>query len=297
MTSPEAAGPADIPSGLIDAVASLVATGPVPLGGYTLAEVDAVSGMVQFLESQPAPEAVAEAVRSLAARNLITTRAGSDEVQVRGDLGIALAFAHRSRVVIDARVTGTEPDRPWRFVLMPQPEDVTLEILIDALGIHFYSLRTTEDALERLWERLPSGDRGPEDAGAEAVLGTDGRRALVSVSRWGEDGDRERMARSGFESRGQRQHLVFRPADTDHVRHHRLAFGERAGLVEGEGFDLAQRFQVCATLDEHTVARIREGAVERRLVLLVIGADVMLERHHDAAVFADDVLADEGALL
>lgn len=189
-TSPQTGG-ADIPKGLIDAVASLVATGPVPLGGYTLAEIDAVSGIVQFLEREPAPELVAEAVRSLAARNLITTTAGSDEVQVRGDLGIALAFQHRSRTVLDARVTGTEPDHPWRFVLMPQPEDVTLEILIDALGIHSYSLRRRREALERLWERLPSGDRGPEDADADAVLAASPKSALISVSHWDDSGDRD----------------------------------------------------------------------------------------------------------
>lgn len=182
---------AEIPRGLVEAVVDLVGTGPVPLGGYTLAEIDAVSGLVQFLETPPAPELVAEAVRSLAARNLITTTAGSDEVQVRGDLGIALAFQHRSRVVLDARVTGTEPDRPWRFILMPQPEAVTLEILIDALGIHFYALRTTEDAFERLWERLPSGDRGPKDAGADALLAASPRTALVTISHWDEAGDRE----------------------------------------------------------------------------------------------------------
>lgn len=189
-TSPQT-GEADLPKGLIDAVVSLVSTGPVPLGGYTLAEIDAVSGIVQFLEQEPAPELVAEAVRSLAARNLITTTAGSDEVQVRGDLGIALAFQHRSRTVLDARVTGTEPDHPWRFVLMPQPEDVTLEILIDALGIHFYSLRTRREALERLWKRLPSGDRGPKDADADAVLAASPKTALISVSHWDEAGDRE----------------------------------------------------------------------------------------------------------
>ena len=181
----------DVPRGLIDAVASLVATGPVPLGGYTLAEIDAVSGIVQFLEEEPAPELVAEAVRSLAARNLITTTAGSDQVEVRGDLGIALAFQERARTVLDARVTGTEPDRPWRFVLMPHPEGVTLEILIDALGIHFYSLRTAEDALERLWDRLPHGDRGPQDADADAVLAASPKTALLSVSHWNEAGDRE----------------------------------------------------------------------------------------------------------
>lgn len=191
MSAGRPAGQADIPSGLIEAVVSLVATGPVPLGGYTLAEIDAVSGVLPFIEQQPTPELVAEAVRSLAARNLITTEAGSDEVQVRGDLGIALAFQHRSRMVLDARVTGTEPDRPWRFLLMPQPEDVTLEILIDALGIHFYSLRAGRDALERLWQRLPSGDRGPRDADADAVLAASPQTALISVSRWDDTGDRE----------------------------------------------------------------------------------------------------------
>ena len=191
MSTPGPSGETGAPQSLIDAVASLVATGPVPLGGYTLAEIDAVSGIVQFLEEEPAPELVAEAVRSLAARNLITTTAGSDQVQVRGDLGIALAFQDRARTVLDARVTGTEPDRPWRFVLMPHPEGVTLEILIDALGIHFYSLRTTEDALQRLWDSLPHGDRGPQDADADAVLAASPKTALISVSHWDDTGDRE----------------------------------------------------------------------------------------------------------
>ena len=182
---------AEIPSGLVDAVVSLVGTGPVTLGGYTLAEIDAVSGIIHFLEREPAPELVAEAVRSLAARNLITTSPGSDTVQVRGDLGIAMAFQQRSRTVVDARITGTEPDRPWRCVLMPQPEDVTLEVLIDALGIHFYALRSTEDALERLFERLPSGDNGPGDADADAILAASPRTALLSISQWEDDGTRE----------------------------------------------------------------------------------------------------------
>jgi hypothetical protein len=188
-TNPQADG-TDIPSGLIDAVAHLVETGPVPLGGYTLAEIDAVSGVVHFLEAEPSPELVAEAVRSLAARNLIATAPGSDEIQVRGDLGIALAFQQRSRVVIDARATGTEPDRPWRFVLMPQPEGVTLEVLIDALGIHFFALRSTDDAYERLWGRLPSGGAGSTDADADRVLPASPKTALVSVSTYDASGDR-----------------------------------------------------------------------------------------------------------
>ncbi len=191
MNATKPSGDAEIPHGLVEAVVGLVGTGPVPLGGYTLAEIDAVSGIIHFLEREPPAELVAEAVRSLAARSLITTSAGSDQIQVRGDLGIALAFQHRARTVLDARVTGTEPDRPWRFVLMPQPEGVTLEVLIDALGIHFYSLRTTEEALDRLWERLPSGDRADQDADADALLASSPHTALISVSHWEAGGTRE----------------------------------------------------------------------------------------------------------
>jgi hypothetical protein len=205
-------GDTEIPKGLVEAVVGLVGTGPVPLGGYTLAEIDAVSGVIQFLEREPPAELVAEAVRSLAARSLITTTAGSDQVQVRGDLGIALAFQHRARSVLDARVTGTQPDHPWRFVLMPQPEGVTLEVLIDALGIHFYSLRTTPDTMERLWERLPSGDRAAPDADADAVLASSTQTALVSVSHWEDDGTRATddvvLARDG-----ERCHVFLRDPD------------------------------------------------------------------------------------
>ena len=125
----------EAPSDLITAVVNLVGTGPVPLGAYTPAEITAVGGLISWLERDPGPESMAEAVRSLAARDLITTEAGDEHIEVRGDLGIALAFQQRARVVLDARLTGTEPDTPWRFLLMPQPEQITLEVRIDALGI------------------------------------------------------------------------------------------------------------------------------------------------------------------
>jgi hypothetical protein len=236
MNAMEPAGDAEIPQGLVEAVVGLVATGPVPLGGYTLAEIDAVSGVIHFLEREPPAELVAEAVRSLAARSLITTSAGSDQVQVRGDLGIALAFQHRARTVLDARVTGTKPDRPWRFVLMPQPEGVTLEVLIDALGIHFYSLRATADAMERLWERLPSGDRAPGDADADAVLASSPHTALISVSHWEDDGTREThdvaLARAG-----ERCHVFMRDPDEPA----RLV---AQGLDDGEWRNLVTRLAV-----------------------------------------------------
>lgn len=208
---------ADIPAETLKALVELVGTGPVALGAYTIAEIDAVGGISRLFEEEPAPELVAEAVRSLVARNLITTEAGSDQLQVRGDLGIATAFQHRSTTVLDVRVTGSEPDRPWRFVLMPQPEGVTLEVLIDALGIHFYSLRTREEAIERLWKLLPHGDRGPKDADADAVLATSPQTALASVHRWSESGDQEAhdvvLAQDG-----DRCHVFVRdPDEPDHL--------------------------------------------------------------------------------
>ncbi|NYF97558.1 hypothetical protein [Janibacter cremeus] len=179
---------ADIPAETLANLVDLVETGPVLLGAYTLAEIDAVGAIEHLFEEKPAPALIAEAVRSLAARNLISTDRGCDELKVRGDLGIATAVQHRSRVAIDARVTGTEPDQPWRFILMPQPEGITLEVLIDALGIHSYSLRDHQQAIERLWERLPSGGRGPADADADALLERSPHTALVTVNRWDESG-------------------------------------------------------------------------------------------------------------
>jgi hypothetical protein len=178
-------------SDLITPVVNLVGTGPVVLGAYTLAEIAAVGGVISWLEREPGAEPLAEAVRSLAARDLITTEAGDEHIEVRGDLGIALAFQQRSRVVLDARVTGTEPDTPWRHLLMPQPEQITLEVRIDALGIHFYSLRKTGEALRRLTEQLPRGERGRADIELDAALTASPQTALVTVTHWQDDGARE----------------------------------------------------------------------------------------------------------
>ncbi|MBV8987758.1 MAG: hypothetical protein JO372_04270 [Solirubrobacterales bacterium] len=192
MNSTNSTAQADSRSELMTAIVNLVGTGPVPLGAYTVAEIFSVGGLLEFLEQEPSQEATSEAVRSLAARDLITTEPGDETIEVRGDLGIAIALQQRSRVALDARLTGTEPDTPWRFLLMPQPEEVTLEVRIDALGIHFFSLRTTEDAFKRLVERLPAGDRGPGDANLDAALAASPKTALVTVSRWRDSGEREK---------------------------------------------------------------------------------------------------------
>jgi hypothetical protein len=180
-----------LPSGLIDAVLHLVSTGPVPLGGYSLAEMVAVDAVVDFLDQMPTEEEVAEAVRSLAARQLLVALPGTDRLQVRGDLGIAVVFQQRARSVIDARVTGTEPGEPWRTLLLPQPEGVALEVLIDTIGVHELSLREIDDALRRLRERLPRGDPERDSVDPDQALAAAERSALVTVTQYSASGSTE----------------------------------------------------------------------------------------------------------
>jgi hypothetical protein len=181
----------DVPRGLIDAVLHLVSTGPVPLGAYSLAEMAAVDAVVDFLDAMPSEEEVAEAVRSLAARQLLVALPETDRLQVRGDLGIAVVFQQRARSVLDARVTGTEPGRPWRTLLLPQPEGIALEVLVDALGVYELSLRGMDEALGRLRDRLPSGEPERGSADADQVLSAAGRSALVTVTRYSASGSTE----------------------------------------------------------------------------------------------------------
>ena len=180
---------ASVPEGLVAAVVHLVSTGPVPLGAYTLAELTAVDAVVDFLEVMPSDEVLAEAVRSLAARQLLVA-ASDGQVQVRGDLGIALAFQQRARTVLDARTTGSQPGEPWRILLLPQPEGITLEVRIDALGVHELWLYQTTDALERTAEWLPGGEHiqvgGNTDP--DEVLATADRSALITAVRYSAQG-------------------------------------------------------------------------------------------------------------
>ena len=180
-----------VPPGLIDAVMHLVRTGPIPLGGYSLAEMVAVDAVVDFLDETPSEEEVGEAVRSLAARQLLVAMPDTDRLQVRGDLGIAVVFQQRARSVIDARVTGTKPGQPWRTLLLPEPDGVALEVLIDALGIHELSLREVDDALRRLRERLPNGDPEQESADPNQVLDAAAQTALVTVTDYTASGSTE----------------------------------------------------------------------------------------------------------
>jgi hypothetical protein len=207
-------GGASVPEGLVASVVSLVGTGPVLLGAYTIAELTAVDAIVDFLEARPSDEVLAEAVRSLAARQLLVAGPPGEQVQVRGDLGIAVAFQQRARMVVDARVTGTEPGEPWRILLLPQPERICLVVRIDALGIHELGLYPFDDALGLLNAMLPRGPRaeagpadggpagggtadggpaggGPADGEIGRLLAASERSALVTVTPYTTDGSAE----------------------------------------------------------------------------------------------------------
>jgi hypothetical protein len=185
-TAATKAGEVSLPEGLVSAVVHLVSTGPVMLGAYTVAELTAVDAVVDFLESRPSDEVMAEAVRSLAARQLVAADGNGGQIQVRGDLGITVAFQRRARAVLDARVTGTGPGEPWRILLLPQPEGICLQIRIDALSIHQVGLYQLDEALGALAKWLPTGDRAQagEPVDADALLAAADRTALLTITRY-----------------------------------------------------------------------------------------------------------------
>jgi hypothetical protein len=191
-------GAASVPEGLVNAVVHLVDTGPVLLGAYTIAELTAVDAVVDFLEARPSDEVLAEAVRSLAARQLLLPGDSPEQVQVRGDLGIAVAFQQRARMVLDARVAGTKPGEPWRTLVLPQPEPICLVVRIDALGVHEIALRKLDETLRMLSSWLPHGPAARQDtlADEDALLTGSDRSALVTLTEYTAEGSAETATRS-----------------------------------------------------------------------------------------------------
>jgi len=226
-----------VPEGLVDSVVELVDTGPVLLGAYTIAELTAVDAVVDFLEARPSDEVLAEAVRSLAARELLVAGDADGQMQVRGDLGIAVAFEQRARRVLDARTTGTKPGEPWRMLLLPQPEPIALLVRIDALGVHDLGLFPMENALDQLVDWLPRGDHDSTPADAKAVLDSAERAALVTVTDYTSDGSAEIAGRSVdlvlARDRGKLRAFTRDPDDGSRLVTRSLADGKVRRTVEG----------------------------------------------------------------
>jgi hypothetical protein len=114
-------------------------------------------------------------------------------VQVRGDLGIAVAFQQRARMVLDARATGTVPGEPWRVLLLPQPERICLMVRIDALGIHEVGLYKLDEAVRFLTTWLPRGTLADPDPAidADSLLPSSERSALITVTHYTAEGSAE----------------------------------------------------------------------------------------------------------
>jgi hypothetical protein len=186
-------GAAPVPESLVNAVVHLVEAGPLHLGAYTVAELTAVDAIVDFLEVRPSDDALAEAVRSLAARELLVASEDTEQLQVQGDLGLAVAFQQRARRVLDARVTGSSPGEPWRMLVLPQPEPISLLVRVNALGVHELALYPAEQALGQVCDWLPHGSPvDPDETGdADGVLASADRSALLTRVEYASDGSIE----------------------------------------------------------------------------------------------------------
>ncbi|MEU9130930.1 hypothetical protein AB0D08_23010 [Kitasatospora sp. NPDC048540] len=245
------AGSVSVPEGLVTAVVGLVHTGAVPLGAYTSAELTVVDAVVDFLEARPADEVLAEAVRSLAARQLLVPGSGADQIQVRGDLGIAVTFQRRARMVLDARITGARPGEPWRVLVLPQPERICLMVRIDALGVHELSLRTLEETLRIVADWLPQGPWAPSDAAldADAVLAAAERSALLTAVHYTTDGSAEIA--------GERTDLVL-AAHRERLHAFVRDSADPARLVPKAGRNRSPRDTVAALLGQEPAGRREE---------------------------------------
>ena len=182
------------PKGWSPAVVDLVDTGPVLLGAYTIAELTAVDAIVDFLEARPSDDVLAEAVRSLAARQLLLAgRLAASRSRC------AATWASRWRSSSGPGGCST-PGRPGRSrgsrggsCCCPSPKRICLMVRIDALGVHEIGLYKLDETLGMLSDWLPGGSaaRSAILVDADALLTGSERSALVTVTEYTAEGSAE----------------------------------------------------------------------------------------------------------
>ena len=87
------------------------------------------------------------------------------------------------------------------------------------------------------------------------------RKREIALGRRGDDGCRQRMLAAALDAGGEPQHFVFVEARRGHDGHDlRLAFGQRAGLVDDERVDLLHALQRLGILDQHAGLRAAADA-------------------------------------
>ena len=168
-------------------LADLVSTGPVDLGAFTQAEMAVVLGDVPVLAGT-GEEALAEAVRSLAARGVLHRTPGQREVELVGDLGLVVALAAHSVGTLEIRRGHPDPtSSDWRWLISLFGYQVVGVDRIDALGLHRLSLVSLGHVSGQVAARMcdprasvPRGAQLPIAVGEEEVR----RLAESAPKRW-----------------------------------------------------------------------------------------------------------------
>ena len=150
-------------------LADLVDTGPLELGAFTQAEMAVVLGGVPALAGV-GDEALAEAVRSLAARGVLHRVPGQQQAEVVGDLGLLVALNAFSVGTLEIRRGHPSPaNADWRWIVSLYGYQVVGVDQIDALGLHRLSLVSVGMVADELASRMCEG-RAKVGSGAEAPV-------------------------------------------------------------------------------------------------------------------------------
>ena len=141
-------------------------------------------------------------------------------------------------------------------------EDRGGAVLAQAFGILGERRRIDVELGEefRAAEREPLAlDHADDALAGRRIEAAHGRKLDLALGGGGDNGRRQRMLAAAFDARRVSQHLSFVEAGQRHDRDDlRLAFGERAGLVDHQRVDLFHALERLGVLDQH--AQLRAAA-------------------------------------